>query len=200
VDYRRRSRNRRIRALKQQFNAVLPATLDKCCYKRYKVARIYANSGVIISMSVDQAFRKMIRREIEVQLRPLQTAVSELQSNAVHLQAFRQIVDTLSPIFGVTQSIPSNRAPYANGTMNGVHPRKRGRRALNSNRECAVQGCGNQSRSKGYCAVHYQKLRNLTRTKRRPTDWKDFASPNTVRDIVLPRGRAAAKLLRRRRK
>jgi hypothetical protein len=36
----------------------------------------------------------------------------------------------------------------------------------------------------------------LIRTHRRPSAWTDYAPANSVADIVLPRGRAAAKALR----
>ena len=55
-------------------------------------------------------------------------------------------------------------------------------------------------RSKGYCAAHYQKFRMLSRTHRLPADWTEHASPGSVRDVVLPRGRAGAKALAEARK
>ncbi|XXF77995.1 vegetative protein [Myxococcaceae bacterium GXIMD 01537] len=64
-------------------------------------------------------------------------------------------------------------------------------------RGCAVIGCDRPARSKGYCSAHYQKLRLLIKTNRRPSDWKDDAAPQSVKDPVLPRGRAAAKSGRR---
>ena len=65
-----------------------------------------------------------------------------------------------------------------------------------NDRPCAIIGCKRPSRTKGYCAAHYQKLRMLDRTKRLPDAWKDFAAPNSVEDVVLPRGRAASKALK----
>ena len=65
-----------------------------------------------------------------------------------------------------------------------------------NDRPCALIGCKRQARSKGYCAAHYQKLRNLSRTNRLPSDWKEYAAANSVADVVLPRGRAAAKALK----
>jgi hypothetical protein len=56
-----------------------------------------------------------------------------------------------------------------------------------------VSGCKRPSRSKGYCSAHYQKLRLLIRTNRRPADWVDDAPPQSAREVKLPRGRAAAK-------
>ena len=60
---------------------------------------------------------------------------------------------------------------------------------------CAIIGCRRPSRSKGYCAAHYQKQRMLTKTHRLPADWVDGAAPQSVKDIVLPRGRAGARAL-----
>jgi hypothetical protein len=54
-------------------------------------------------------------------------------------------------------------------------------------------GCKRPARSKGYCSAHYQKLRLLVRTHRRPADWVDDAPPQSARDVKLPRGRAAAR-------
>ena len=74
-------------------------------------------------------------------------------------------------------------------------PRKATRRAGRPAKDakgCAILGCPRPSRSKGYCSAHYQKRRNLQKTKRLPSDWKEDAAPGTVKDLVLPRGRRAA--------
>lgn len=60
---------------------------------------------------------------------------------------------------------------------------------------CAIMGCGNPNRTKGYCAAHYQKLRMLEKTNRRPASWKDYAQVGSVADLLLPRGRAGSKAL-----
>ncbi|MFP2911471.1 cell wall protein, partial [Pyxidicoccus sp. 3LFB2] len=73
--------------------------------------------------------------------------------------------------------------------------RERPGRGNEGSRECAIMECGKPSRTKGYCAAHYQKLRMLEKTNRRPTAWRDYAEPNSVEDIKLPRGRAASKAL-----
>jgi hypothetical protein len=126
-------------------------------------------------MSLDQALRTMIRDEIASQLRPMQ-----------------ELVTLLEPL----RKLAAGFTPYAAG----LSPRPRGRvgRPPSSEpaRPCAIVGCTRPSRSKGYCAAHYQKLRNLIRTGRRPAQWKDNASPASVDDVVLPRGRAAAKALK----
>ncbi len=150
---------------------------------------------LIQTMSVDQAFRKMIRREVETQLRPLQHAVTELG-------VLRALAERLQPIanflggapFGA--SLALRRGP---GRPPGSVKAKgrRGRRPTGANdRPCAIIGCGRPSRTKGYCAAHYQKLRMLIRTKRRPSAWSDYAPADSVKDVVLPRGRAAVKALR----
>jgi len=60
---------------------------------------------------------------------------------------------------------------------------------------CAVIGCKRPARAKGYCAAHYQKYRMLSKTGRLPSDWVEEASPQSVKNLVLPRGRAGAKAL-----
>lgn len=56
---------------------------------------------------------------------------------------------------------------------------------------CGIAGCGRAARTKGYCGAHYQKLRLLIRTGRRPPGWRDHPAPDSVLDVRLPRGRAA---------
>ncbi|MFZ5471498.1 MAG: cell wall protein [Myxococcota bacterium] len=145
-------------------------------------------------MSVDKAFREMIRQEIESQLRPLQNAVSRLQDDAFELGSLRVLAERLAPLGTLLGGAPVRRRgrPPGRVVKNGV--RRRGPRGSNE-RPCALVGCKNQARSKGYCAAHYQKFRNLSLTRRLPSDWKEHAPPNSVTDVVLPRGRAAAKLL-----
>jgi len=64
---------------------------------------------------------------------------------------------------------------------------------------CAIRGCGKPARSKGYCASHYQKRRNLLLKRKLPPSWKANAAPGSVDNVVLPRGRAASKAYRLRR-
>lgn len=66
---------------------------------------------------------------------------------------------------------------------------------VDGRRSCALQGCLNSNRTKGYCPKHYQKLRLLERTGRRPLTWVDFPTPGSVPDVELPRGRAGSKAL-----
>ena len=94
------------------------------------------------------------------------------------------------------RSAPAAAAPAASSSSAGG--KRRGRKPANTEggaRDCAIIGCGKPSRTKGYCAAHYQKLRMLEKTNRRPGEWKDYAEANSVEDIKLPRGRAAAKAL-----
>ncbi len=154
-------------------------------------------------MSVDQAFRRMIRREIEAQLRPLQHVVARLQEGASDLVGLRALAERLSPLAGFfmggssSSSEPVVRRRRGRPPGSGRVKSRRGRRPGTANdRSCAIRGCKNASRTKGYCAAHYQKLRMLIRTNRRPSAWTDYAAPNSVADIVLPRGRAAAKALK----
>jgi hypothetical protein len=138
--------------------------------------------------SLDQAFRAMIRREVEAQLLPLQTRLSQIQSGNSELAALRATLTQLTPL----ASLLGGR-----GAFTGARGGRRGRKGgLARERGCAIIGCRRPSRTKGYCAAHYQKLRMLTRTNRRPVGWVDFAPPSSVQDVVLPRGRAAHKARR----
>ena len=166
------------------------------CYESLVVRSPALTKEPIPTMSVDRAFRNMIRYEVETQLRPLHRAISELG-------VLRMLAERLSPITGFFTGESGHPAPGRRGAgrppSSGRKSKGRGRPAGVA-RACAVIGCGRPSRTKVYCAAHYQKLRMLIRTKRRPAAWADFAGPNTVKDLVLPRGRAAVKALRASRK
>ncbi|MFE8603734.1 cell wall protein [Archangium violaceum] len=165
-------------------------------------------------MSVDKAFREMVRNEIELQLKPLRDLVSRLEAGTADLDRLRTVAEQLAPLagavgplFGVSAGSRGSPAPARRGPGRPARAapapvaasggKKRGRKPSSEGgaRECAIKGCGKPSRTKGYCAAHYQKLRMLEKTNRRPNNWVDYAEPNSVEDIKLPRGRAAAKAL-----
>src|ERR1700694_4726266 len=70
-------------------------------------------------MSVEQAFRRMIRREIEAQLRPLKNIVARLQDGTSDLGVLRGLAERLSPLASLFASGPAVRS--------GPAPRRRGR-------------------------------------------------------------------------
>jgi hypothetical protein len=164
-------------------------------------------------MSVDKAFREMVRNEIEAQLKPLRDLVSRLEAGTADLDRLRNVAEQLAPLasavgplFGASgraAAAPARRGPgrparaASAPAAAATGGKRRGRKpaAEGGARECAINGCGKPSRTKGYCAAHYQKLRMLEKTGRRPSAWVDYANPNSVDDIKLPRGRAAAKAL-----
>jgi hypothetical protein len=163
-------------------------------------------------MSVDKAFREMVRSEIEVQLKPLRDLVSRLEAGTSDLDSLRSVAERLAPLaeavgplFGAAggrAATPARRGPgrparAASAPAAAAGGKRRGRKpaAEGGARECAIKGCGKPSRTKGYCAAHYQKLRMLEKTNRRPSSWEDYAASNSVDDVKLPRGRAAAKAL-----
>ncbi|HLL00552.1 MAG TPA: cell wall protein [Myxococcaceae bacterium] len=160
-------------------------------------------------MSVDKAFRDMIRNEIEVQLKPLRAVISRLEAGTADLDALRDVAERLAPVaqamaplFGAQVARAGKRGPGRPAKVAAAAPaatggKRRGRKPAGGEggRDCAIIGCGSPSRTKGYCAAHYQKLRMLTKTNRRPSAWKDYAEANSVEDIKLPRGRAASKAL-----
>lgn len=134
----------------------------------------------------------MIRDEIESQLSPLRNAIDELQTRAGDLSDLAHqlspLTQLLAPFAGEAPARARVSAPKTGtGRRRGRPP---GSGTANA-RPCAIRGCERPSRTKGFCSAHYQKLRLLDRTGRRPAGWKDFAEPQSVDDVVLPRGRAA---------
>src|SRR5260370_18529393 len=128
-------------------------------------------------MSVDPPFRNMIRYEVDTQLRPLHRAISELG-------VLRILAERLSPITGFFTGDSSLPAPARRraGRPPGSGRKAKGRgRPAGVARACAVIGCGRPSRTKGYCAAHYQKLRMLIRTKPRPPPSSAFVGPNSIK-------------------
>jgi hypothetical protein len=163
-------------------------------------------------MSVDKAFREMVRNEIEAQLKPLRDLVSRLEAGTADLDKLRNVAEQLAPLASAMGSLsgggravaaparrgpgrPARAASAPAAAASGGKRRGRKPAAEGGARECAINGCGKPSRTKGYCAAHYQKLRMLEKTGRRPSAWVDYAEANSVEDIKLPRGRAAAKAL-----
>ncbi|WP_244981532.1 hypothetical protein [Corallococcus exercitus] len=108
--------------------------------------------------------------------------------------AAQMLRDTVAKLGGMVTPAPAAKAPTASA-VRASKPGKPKVAQADGARACAIKGCGKPSRTKGYCAAHYQKLRNLEKTERRPAEWMDDAKPNTVEDILLPRGRAASKAL-----
>jgi hypothetical protein len=149
-------------------------------------------------MSVDKAFREMIRHEVETQLRPVREAMVRLQQQSASLHAVEDLANQLAPLTSLLSTLVGEPIrPVRRGRPPGAKAGAGRRAAAGENgRPCAVIGCPRSARTKGYCSAHYQKLRMLTRTDRRPPEWVDFAEPHTVEDVVLPRGRAAAKALK----
>jgi hypothetical protein len=149
-----------------------------------------------MAVSVDKAFREMIRDEVESQLRPVREAMVKVRQQMEDLGALEDLAAQLAPLVSIlTPGAPvkarkKGRAAAARGGVRRRAP------AGENERPCAVIGCPRQARTKGYCSAHYQKLRNLTKTNRRPPEWVDFAPPHSVEDVVLPRGRAGAKALK----
>ncbi|WP_373692109.1 cell wall protein [Corallococcus sp. AS-1-6] len=108
--------------------------------------------------------------------------------------AARMLRDTVAQFGGVAMPAPAVKAPPTSAARAAKPGRAKAAQA-DGVRGCAIKGCGKPSRTKGYCAAHYQKLRNLEKTNRRPAAWADNANPNSVEDVQLPRGRAASKAL-----
>ncbi|PTL79507.1 hypothetical protein [Vitiosangium sp. GDMCC 1.1324] len=141
----------------------------------------------------------------------LSDIIKRLAPLATRMQSLQLSLPGLSvPVVGRGRSAAP--APAARGQSAAPAPAARGRQAAvavvpvprgrpgrppaalaEGERRCAVIGCTRPARSKGYCSAHYQKLRLLVKTGRRPAAWVDDAKPQSVAEIVLPRGRAASK-------
>jgi|GEM_PF-1473999 len=167
-------------------------------------------------MSIANALGEIFRRELDAQLVPLQEAVRRMEEGLEALELLRSVTHRLAPLTSRLGAMAGVRAPSAlpapapgRGRQKQARLSTRGRPSIGKvatartvgtrdegARACAVIGCDRPSRSKGYCSAHYQKLRLLMRTNRRPAEWKDDAPPQSVEDVTLPRGRAASKALR----
>lgn len=169
-------------------------------------------------MSVETEFRALVRSEVESQLKPLQRAIEAMQES---LAISRQLESSLAPVARAfaqvlqgteaVAAVPGKRGPgrprkvlpaTSNAIVASVAPRAtasaaKGRpgrkKSTEAARACAIRGCKRPARAKGYCAAHYQKLRMLSTRNQRPSAWVDFPAPQSVEDLKLPRGRAAAK-------
>lgn len=142
-------------------------------------------------MSLDKYLRDVVREELERVVAPLKAAIAEAQGHGA-------IIARLAAVLGQ----PIKRGPGRPAKLAAGGGGKKGKKGTTAGgkRACALIGCGRPTRSKGYCAAHYQKYRNLAKTGRLPSDWVEDASPNSVKDVTLPRGRAGAKALAEARK
>jgi len=161
-------------------------------------------------MSIEKPLREMVQAELHGRLAPMHKAVARMSENLDVLEELEEIIHRLAPLATRMQSMQLalpvlELAGAARGRSaaaeSPVPPARRGRppaaRGADeaSGRRCAVIGCKRPSRSKGYCSAHYQKLRLLVKSDRRPDSWVDDAKPQSVEEVVLPRGRAASKAL-----
>lgn len=144
--------------------------------------------------SLDKMLQELIADEVNRAVAPLMAAIEQLQSQG-------ELTTRLAAALGQPLRRGPGRPPklFQGLKLKKGRPGRRGRPA-GEHRGCAVQSCRRPARSKGYCSAHYQKLRMLTRTNRLPSDWKEYAATGSVKDVVLPRGRAGAKALAEARK
>lgn len=142
--------------------------------------------------SVDVLLRNMVQAEVERAIAPLAAA----------LQEQGDVLARFAAAFGA----PLRRGPGRPRKLVLAAPAAarrgggKGKAAKAGQDLCAIIGCKRPSRAKGYCAAHYQKYRMLKQTDRLPSDWVEDAKPQSVKNLVLPRGRAGAKALAEARK
>ncbi|QRN97943.1 hypothetical protein JRI60_02350 [Archangium violaceum] len=171
-------------------------------------------------MSIEKPLLEMVQAELRTRLGPMHKAVARMGERLDVIEELSDIVLRLAPLATRMQSLqlalPGIELPPAGRGRGGGRPpavaalvpaprgkvaaavepeRRRGRPVEAAGRRCAVIGCKRPARSKGYCSAHYQKLRLLVKSNRRPASWVDDAAPQSVQEVVLPRGRAASKAL-----
>lgn len=130
--------------------------------------------------------RELVASEVARALGPVHAALAELQTSSA-------LVGRLALALGQPIKRGPGRPPRKTSPVAARAPKRANQKGSSSTkRECAVIGCGKPTLSRGYCAAHYQKFRMLDRTGRRPADWVPDAAPDSVQNIVLPRGRRAA--------
>jgi hypothetical protein len=149
-------------------------------------------------MSFDTVLRDMVREEVQRLMAPMVASLAHLESQQ------RAVVSRLAAAFG-GPPIAGKRGPgrppkaFLEALKRSAGRSKKavgaGKGLSDSTRTCAIEECGKPARSKGFCAAHYQKFRMLERTGRLPSDWVADAAPGSVKNVVLPRGRAGAKAL-----
>ena len=167
-------------------------------------------------MSIEKPLREMVQAELRGRLGPMHKAITRMGERLDVIEELVDIVQRLAPLATRMQSLQlalpgitlpgvtrgrGAVVPAARGVQQAaeaVPPARRGRppaARTGDERRCAVMGCKRPARSKGYCSAHYQKLRLLVKSNRRPEKWVDDAPPQSVPEVVLPRGRAASKAL-----
>jgi hypothetical protein len=138
--------------------------------------------------SVDQLLRSMVQAEVERAIGPLAAAI----------QQQGEVLGRFAGVFGATvKRGPGRPRKVSFGVVSAPKPTRAAGavKVSSSSTLCAIIGCKRPARAKGYCAAHYQKYRMLSKTDRLPSDWVEEASPQSVKNLVLPRGRAGAKAL-----
>jgi histone H1/5 len=166
------------------------------------------------AMSIEKPLREMVKLELRVQMRPMNEALAVVEDRLEFLADLRNIVTRLEPLaarLNVKLPVVPRAAPVRKGpgrpkkverpqkaapvapTPAPVEAEEPKAARGEEKRACAIIGCPRANRSKGYCSAHYQKLRLLVKTNRRPASWVDDAGPHSVPDVVLPRGRTAGR-------
>jgi len=140
-------------------------------------------------MSIDRVIKELISAEVRAQLAPLQRGLAELKAQSAVMVRLAATLDA-----------PLKRGPGRPKQVASHHKALKKTyeappRVDNADRSCAIIDCRRPARSKGYCAAHYQKYRMLALTHRLPSGWVDDARPQSLTNVVLPRGRAGAKAL-----
>jgi hypothetical protein len=154
-------------------------------------------------MSIDKLIRDMVRDEVARAMAPVTAAIEELQAQGAIIARLGEALGAPvkrgpgrpPKVAAAPKVAPAPRVTVAARSKSTKGSKDRPEPPAGEVRLCALEGCKRPTRSKGYCGAHYQKYRLLARTNRLPPDWVENAPPGSVKNVVLPRGRAGAKAL-----
>jgi len=140
-----------------------------------------------MTTTTEGLLEQLVRGELQRVLAPVIDAIVSLQGKK------------LSPVAEAAAPAPVRRGRPASVVKRGkpasAAPAKVKAKASKKSHTadaavCAVIGCSKPARSRGLCAVHYQKMRNLLKRGELPEAWKkDAHEPQSLKDIKLRRGR-----------
>lgn len=140
-----------------------------------------------MTTTTEGLLERLVRSELRRAMAPVTDALIKMQGGKVSPEAAE--VATPAPVrrgrpaSAVKREKPVSAAPAKAN-------KKAGKKSPSAGTACAVIGCDKPARSRGLCAVHYQKMRNLLKRDELPQAWrKDSHEPQSLQDIKLRRGR-----------
>lgn len=139
-----------------------------------------------MTTTTEGLLEQLVRGELQRVLAPVIDAIIKMQGGKTspHIS----VTETAAPAPVKRGRVAVRRGKPASAAPVKAKASKKTRAADAA--ACAVIGCDKPARSRGLCAVHYQKMRNLLKRGELPETWKkDAHEPQSLKDIKLRRGR-----------